>query len=50
MSSWCIFVAITTEKTERNLSVHLDNIERVYFTENNFQKRLTFSKMSVNYT
>jgi hypothetical protein len=42
-------LAITTQKTKRNLtitylSVHLENNERVYFTENIFLKRLSSPK------
>lgn len=44
MNSCYFVVTITTEKTKRNLtviylSVYLENSERIYFTENRFQKR-----------
>lgn len=51
----CFVVAVTTEKTERDLtikhlSVHQENGKFVYFTENSFQKRLSlFSKFRVIY-
>jgi hypothetical protein len=52
MGSCCFVVAITIEKPERylivtHLSKHLENGKRVYFTENNFQERLSSLKAAL---
>jgi hypothetical protein len=48
----CFIVAITIEKMERNFtvthfSVHLENCELIYFTENNFQELLYFPPKTI---
>jgi hypothetical protein len=51
-NSFYFVITIKNEETERNLtvpyhSVHLENGERIYFTENNFLDRLFSPKMTL---